>query len=376
MSHYLIVCGGTGGHLAPGIAVAEGLLKRGHHCRLVISRKEVDSRLIGDYPHLEYLRAPGRGYGGGIFGAVASGFDLLRGMVFAWLLFKREKPDRILAFGGFLSLGMVMVARLYAIPVALHEANNRPGRVIRWVRKMADRVYMPPRVRMCGVAMERVRHYGYPVREGVRLLGQSEAREQLNIEVDRRLLVVVGGSQGAEALNIWVDTHFAALANAGVTVYCVTGASKQREAVRRAQSREGHEVYCYSVGFTGEMGTLLSAADLVISRAGAGAIAELIRCCVPSILVPYPYASDNHQLANAREHERLGAAVVVEQKRSHELLAEVEELIFNDWLLNRFKDNLRAMDECDATGAIVKDLEAITVSPDTRGETMVGETLS
>ncbi len=373
MSQFLIVCGGTGGHLAPGIAVAEGLLKRGHSCRLVISRKEVDSRLIRDYPHLEYLRAPGRGYGGGVAGVLASGFDLLRGIIFAWLLFKKEQPERILAFGGFLSLGMVMVARLYRIPVALHEANNRPGRVIRWVRKMADRVYMPPRVRMHGVAMERVRHFGYPVREGVRCVSQSEARESLSIDVDRRLLVVVGGSQGAEALNIWVDKHFAELANVGITVYCVTGASKEREPIRRAQSREGHNVYCYSVGFSGEMGALLSAADLVISRAGAGAIAELIRCCVPGILVPYPHASDDHQLANAREHERLGAALVVEQKRLHELLAEVQELIFNDWLLNRFKENLRAMDELDATRAIVDDLEAITANAGASSEISTAE---
>lgn len=360
MSRFLIVCGGTGGHLAPGIAVAEGLLKRGHECRLVISRKEVDSRLIADYPHLTYLRAPGRGYGGGVLGIAASGWDLCRGIFFALSLFKKEKPDRILAFGGFLSLGMVIVAQLYAIPVALHEANNRPGRVIRWVRKMADRVYMPPRVRIHGVAMERVRHFGYPVREGIQLLPQADARLRLGIEVDRRLLVVVGGSQGAEALNEWVDQNFNKLAQQGISVYCVTGTSKERPPLRTAPSQEGHSVHCYSVGFTGDMGTLLSAADVVISRAGAGAIAELIRCRAPGILIPYPFASDDHQLANARGHEQLGAALVIEQKNLKDLLHEVESLIFNDWLLNRFKDNLQAMDERDATGAIVSDLEKIT----------------
>jgi UDP-N-acetylglucosamine--N-acetylmuramyl-(pentapeptide) pyrophosphoryl-undecaprenol N-acetylglucosamine transferase len=361
MSYFLIVCGGTGGHLAPGIAIAEGLLKCDHECCLLISRKEVDSRLISDYPHLNYLRAPGRAYGGGVFGALASGMDVLRSLIFSWLLFKKKKPDRILAFGGFLSLGVVLVARISGIPVALHEANNRPGRVVRWVRKLADRVYMPQRVRMSGVAVEKVRHYGYPVREGVQRLGQTEARQQLSITVSRRLLVVVGGSQGAEALNEWVDRHYVQLANMGITVYCVTGTSKQREPLRHVLSAEGNEIYAYSVGFSAAMGALLSAADLVISRAGAGAIAELIRCRTPGILVPYPHASDNHQLANAREHEQLGAAMVIEQKDLHKLLPEVEALIFNDWLLNRFKENLQAMDERDAAKAIVKDLEDITI---------------
>ena len=107
------------------------------------------------------------------------------------------------------------------------------------------------------------------------------------------------------------------------------------------------------------MGDVISAADLVISRAGAGSIAEIVRCRAPSILVPYPYATGNHQMANARAHEQHGAAVVVAQDDLDTLLDEVQMLIFNDWMLSKFKSNLERMDRFDSSGRITQDLHQL-----------------
>ena len=108
------------------------------------------------------------------------------------------------------------------------------------------------------------------------------------------------------------------------------------------------------------MGDVLSAADLVITRAGAGSIAEIIHCRVPSILIPYPYAADAHQQANALMHERHGAGLVLAQADlQQQLLREAQGLIFNDWLLAKFKSNLERLDRFDAGQQIGKDIEAL-----------------
>ena len=107
------------------------------------------------------------------------------------------------------------------------------------------------------------------------------------------------------------------------------------------------------------MGEVISAADLVISRAGAGSIAEIIRCRAPVILIPYPYAADDHQRANARMHEQHGAGMVLEQERLDQLADEVNELIFNDSLLAKFKSNMERLDRFNSSERIASDLEAL-----------------
>jgi UDP-N-acetylglucosamine--N-acetylmuramyl-(pentapeptide) pyrophosphoryl-undecaprenol N-acetylglucosamine transferase len=105
--------------------------------------------------------------------------------------------------------------------------------------------------------------------------------------------------------------------------------------------------------------TLLSAADLVVSRAGAGTIAELIRCATPAILVPFPQAADNHQWANARFFERQGGGIVIDQQYLAELDREVRDVIFNDWLLRKFRANLQRMDRANLLDLILDDLEEL-----------------
>ena len=116
------------------------------------------------------------------------------------------------------------------------------------------------------------------------------------------------------------------------------------------------------VPFSDEMGDVLSAADLVITRAGAGSIAEIIHCRAPSILIPYPYAADAHQQANALMHERHGAGLVLEQDDLDQLFNEVQGLIFNDWLLAKFKSNLERLDRFDSGARIGKDIELLCLN--------------
>lgn len=359
MSKIIIACGGTGGHLAPGIAVADVLQERGHECLLLISHKQVDSALVEKYQHLNFVKTPGRAFSGGFFQRLAFLGSLFSGFFASRRMLRKERPDLVLLFGGFLSLGLGLAAQIKSIPVALHEANCRPGKAVRVIKHLSTRIYLPDGVRLRGVPPERIRYYGYPVRRDVKHSLKADAWRRLGIQVPNKLLVVIGGSQGATALNDWVTHNFDVLAKAGICLYCVTGLGNSSASTIHQIGKAGEDITATLVPFSNQMGDVISAADLVVSRAGAGSIAELIRCRAPSILIPYPYAADDHQRANALAHEQHGAGILLPQDQLKNLTAEVLDLIFNDWLLAKFKSNLERLDRFESSERIAADLVAL-----------------
>ncbi len=359
MSKFVIVCGGTGGHLSPGIAVAQELLEKGHGCWLVISNKQVDARLIRNYEHLKFIQSPGSGFSLRphlLLKFIINQFHLL---IFSFRFLRSIRPDAIIAFGGFMTTGYAVSGFILGCPIALHEANRKPGKAIRILRGLADRLYLPDGVMVTGLPPHAIKHYGLPLRKEIQLLTKEAARQRLGIEVSGKLLVVVGGSQGAQILNDWVLDYSQRLAAEGVNIYCVTGLGKGVQSVSEFRHPDGRMIKAYFTPFTDCMGTVLSSADMVLSRAGAGSIAELEHCQAPSILVPFPYAADNHQLANARFLEQHGGCIVLEQTRIDKLRDEVLELIFNDWLLSKFRQNLARIERGVCSQKIAVDLEKL-----------------
>lgn len=363
MRKILIACGGTGGHLAPGIAVAEALEAKGHQCQLLISNKQVDSALIKKYPHLTFLKSPGRAFTGGLLSRLSSVWSFWCSYRFCRKLVRQHAPDVVLLFGGFVSVGLGLAARSTGVPVALHEANCVPGKSIRLMKRLANRIYLPDGVRLRNVAPKVIRYYGYPVRADVKHLLKADAWERLDIKAPRKLLVVIGGSQGASSLNTWVVKSFPKLARAGITVYCVTGLGKSELHTVYELDKRGNEMSATYVPFSENMGEVISAADLVISRAGAGSIAEIIRCRAPAILIPYPHAADDHQYANAQMHEQHGAGLQINEIDLSRLTDEAIALIYNDWMLGKFKSNLSRLDRFDSCKRIAEDIIQLSLEP-------------
>ena len=359
MSKIIVACGGTGGHLAPGIAVAEVLQERGHACLLLISHKQVDSALVEKYKHLDFVKTPGRAFTGSLLQRLAFLGSLVSGFFTSRRMLREQSPDIVLLFGGFLSLGLGLAARIKGIPVALHEANCHPGKAVRMIKHLSTRIYLPDGVRLRGVPPENIRYFDYPVRKDIKHSLKADARNRLGLSVPNKLLVVIGGSQGATALNKWVEQNFGLLAKAGISVYCVTGLGNSTANTIHETGKGGADITATFVPFSSSMGDVISAADLIVSRAGAGSIAEIIRCRVPSILIPYPYAADDHQKANSLSHERQGAGISLSQDKLSELSSEVCDLIFNDCLLAKFKSNLERLDRFDSSERIADDLLAL-----------------
>ncbi|MBI5688498.1 MAG: UDP-N-acetylglucosamine--N-acetylmuramyl-(pentapeptide) pyrophosphoryl-undecaprenol N-acetylglucosamine transferase [Verrucomicrobia bacterium] len=359
MSRYLISCGGTGGHLSPGISLAEGLEDRGHEPVLLISQKKVDARLISKYPRLRFERMPGTGFSWRPWQLLRCVVTQAQAFWFCLRLVRRLRPAAVVGFGGFTSAPLVLAARVQGVPTALHESNRVPGLAVRTVGRLARRVYLPPGIRLPGIRAVATRHVGLPVRREISRLASPAARAALGIDPGQRLLVVLGGSQGAASLNDWARRHVEMLAAEGIQLCVVTGLGKGREETLVLTTRAGAPVRAKFLPFCDRMAELLSAADLVVSRAGAGTLAELIRCETPAILVPYPFAADNHQQANAAFFERQGGGIVVAQTQLGQLHAEVLDVIFNDWLLRKLRANLQRMDRANALDLMLADLEQL-----------------
>lgn len=359
MSRFVISCGGTGGHLSPGIALAEALRERGHETLLLISQKKVDARLSEKYPHLRFEPMPGTGFSWRPWRLARCLATQTHALWFCLRRLRATRADAVVGFGGFTCAPAVLAAVIRRLPSALHESNRVPGRAVRLLGRLARRVYLPPGVEIDGIRPAATRHVGLPVRREIRRSSQTVARSALGLDPNQRLLVVLGGSQGASSLNDWARSQLPLFAAEGIQVYVVTGLGKGREGAVELTTKAGAGVKAVFVPFSDRMAELMSAADLVVSRAGAGTLAELIRCETPAILVPYPHAADDHQRANAAYFERQGGGIVVAQTRLGELHAEVLDLIFNDWLLRKFRGNLQRMDRANALDLILRDLEAM-----------------
>jgi UDP-N-acetylglucosamine--N-acetylmuramyl-(pentapeptide) pyrophosphoryl-undecaprenol N-acetylglucosamine transferase len=203
---------------------------------------------------------------------------------------------------------------------------------------------------------------GLPVRKEIVREPRESARQSFGLDPRFNVLTILGGSQGATSLNDWAYNKAEALALDGVQVCCVTGLGKREPEVREFRTRNGEPIKAFFIPFCDRMGALLSASDLIVSRAGAGTIAELIRCTTPAILIPYPFAADNHQWANARFFEMQGGGLVIAQERMSDLADEVRDVISNDWLMQKFRANLQRMDRANSLDDMLDDLEELSSS--------------
>ncbi len=357
MRNVVIACGGTGGHLTPGIALAQSLEERGYPTWLFTSQKQVDARLSSKYPKLSFQSMPGAPLIRTPMGLARFGKGFALSFLRSHRFYRRIGADALVGFGGFSTFGPAMAAKMRGIPVFVHEANRAVGKAVRFLARSSARVYLPEGMRLDGVSPEIIRNLGYPLRKEFRRIPLERARKQLGISLNDRLLVVIGGSQGASSLNQWVKDNLQELAADGISTYCITGMGKDSSGVVQMEGPSGKTITSRFVSFTDEMNVVLSAADLVVSRAGAGAIAEIISCRVPSILIPYPFAADDHQHYNASFLEGKGGGIICrDDEIGQNLLNEVREVIFNEEFRAILRRNLFSMDSGDVGGRMCADL--------------------
>lgn len=307
----VIACGGTGGHLFPGISVAQTLKNKGHRVTLLISEKQVDSLAASKYGDLEFRKVPAIGMPRIYSPAVIPFLKKL------WNTIKECRKilddvhaDVVLGMGGFTSFPPVYAASRKKISAFIHESNALPGKAnrltARWCRKVL--LGVPDAAPYFSKGNTSV--VGTPIRmELTDKISREEGAARMQLDPSKKTILVMGGSQGARNLNSLVVDAARECADL-CQFLIITGTSD----FDRIQSLAKGYPHITPIAFCSDMAAAYACSDAAISRSGASSLTELGYFGIPSFLIPYPFAAGDHQAYNARVYSMNGAAEVIRQE--------------------------------------------------------------
>ncbi|WP_417513941.1 undecaprenyldiphospho-muramoylpentapeptide beta-N-acetylglucosaminyltransferase [Minwuia sp.] len=356
---YVLTAGGTGGHLFPAQALAEQLTARGHRIVLMTDRR--GQAYADRFPNSEIVTVSSGSPSGGIASKLRGAAQLTRGGFQALKHLRTIQPATVIGFGGYASFPALWAAARQKRPVVLHEQNAYLGRVNRVFGKVASAVALSfDRTRALDKAQgSRIEVTGNPVRQAVLAIRQNAYAEPDHTGPIR--LLVFGGSQGA---SIFASTVPAAIANLPEKLKNRIHVTQQvraeeLEPVRAAYAEAGVDVELAS--FFDNMSGLLSDAHLILARAGASTVAELGVAGRPSVLVPYPYAADDHQTANAEAMASAGAAWVIANDKFDAATCQrtLEALLEDPATLSRMAGSAFALGRPEAAARLADLVEEI-----------------
>lgn len=319
----IIAGGGTGGHLFPGVAVAEELKRRDSANEIVFvgTTRGIEARVIPreGYP-IKFLRAEGLVGKSLIKKARALGL-FVSSIVDSFRIIKTVKPSLVIGVGGYASVGMVTAAALKGIPTLIHEQNSVPGFANKFLAKFVDAVAVTYQESLSSFPQEKAYLTGNPLRAPLLDRDERKARALFPLVPHKFTILVFGGSLGAHSINQAMTEALNYLLDMRQNIQFLhqTG---ERDAERVTEAYRAKGFQGVVVPFIYQMAEAYTVADMVVCRAGATTLAELTAIGKPAILIPYPYAAANHQEHNARKLEDMGAArVILERKLSGEVLA-------------------------------------------------------
>jgi UDP-N-acetylglucosamine--N-acetylmuramyl-(pentapeptide) pyrophosphoryl-undecaprenol N-acetylglucosamine transferase len=333
----LLTGGGTGGHVYPAVALGESLLQNGFETLFVGMRGGMEERILASSEIPAKMISASPLYRKLSFSIFATIYKNIRGVAEAFSIIKRYRPDVVVATGGYVSFPVVMAARMasymgrFPLFVGLVEPNAVPGLTNRLLAPMVDEVW--------GAFKEAAQRFGEkyhatgtPVRETMRRpLERDEAAIKLGLDPNRSIILIIGGSQGARTLNSAVAMMNAAPLKDGRQVLHLCGKREEDRAIA-AQAMAIARGDVRIIGYLEDPALAYAASDVVVARAGASTIAELAATGKPSILVPYPFATADHQRANAEAVVQAGAAHMVldHELDGDRLISELDNLFEPD----------------------------------------------
>lgn len=329
-----ITGGGTGGHLYPGLAVAEQFRTHEHELLYVGSSRGLEAEVVPKQG-IPFLAVPSMGLVGNPWRKGLALMALGLGSLKALFRLRQWKADLVVGTGGFVSVPAVVAARLLGVPVVLLEQNAIPGRATQLMSRFSQAVCLSFEETASFFPGRNTVWTGNPLRQSIATVDKKQACSHLELDPEKPTLLVAGASQGAASINSALLQALPTWRDKSWNILHLTGRNHLARVVARTESLfDGSEKLTYrAYGFRQDMEMLYSAADLVVSRAGATTIAELTCLGVPAIFVPYPYAG-GHQKENARVVvENGGARQIADAEVGEKLKAQVEALLEDRALL-------------------------------------------
>lgn len=359
----LVSGGGTGGHIFPAVSIANEVRRR---------HPDAEILFVGAEGRMEMQRVPAAGYD--IKGLPVAGFDrrrlwrnfavlgkLWRSLRMANGILRDFRPDIAVGVGGYASGPMLKAAQRHGIPTLLQEQNGYPGVTNKLLAKKADAICVAYDNMDRWFPADRIVMTGNPVRAAITAVTATpaEAKKALGFDPGRPLVLSVGGSLGARTVNEAISAAIPQIEKAGAQLLWQTGKLYADECSAKAQ---GHPDV-HASAFIDDMAMAYRAADLVVSRAGAGTISELELVGAPVILIPSPNVAEDHQRKNALALVDKGAAVMIEDaEATAKLGAELERLLADADTRRSMSQSIKAMSRPNAASDIVDRLEQIVAA--------------
>ena len=355
----VIAGGGTGGHLFPGIAIAqEFLAKNSENSVLFVGTgKQFEVSILSE-TGFAHRRITAEGFKGrGVWHQLVSILKVPKGVIESILILKDFKPHIVIGVGGYSAGPLVMGARLLGIKIVLHEQNILPGITNRILSRFADRIYVSFVETIMGVTPKKIRFTGNPVRKEI--VQCAETLRHTDIQASKKekkfTILILGGSQGAHSINMALLGALEYLKNReNIFLIHQTGAQDEAQ-VKQRYDEVGIENDTRA--FFKDMAHQYQNADLIICRSGATTVAEIKAVGKGVIFIPFPFAADNHQVLNARSLEKAGAAeMILEKDLSGNVLAErIDYYVQRPEELQQMALRSRDLGRVDAAGIIVND---------------------
>jgi UDP-N-acetylglucosamine--N-acetylmuramyl-(pentapeptide) pyrophosphoryl-undecaprenol N-acetylglucosamine transferase len=338
---FIIAGGGTGGHIFPAIAIANALKKIDEQAEILF---------VGAKGKMEMEKVPQAGYK--IEGIDIAGFNrssLIKNIGLPFKLLKSFfqvrgivngfKPDAVIGVGGYSSFPVLRYAQAKGISTFIHEANSFAGKSNILLGKKATKVFVATDGMERFFPSEKLMITGNPVRKSIAnaKMTKQDALHYFGLEEERQTVLIVGGSLGAKSINEAIDLHLDDLLSHNLQVIWQTG----KPYVQKAKERVSGKQHVWAGDFITQMETAYTAADIVVSRAGAMAIAELSLVKKPVVFVPYPYAAEDHQTANAMNLVNKNAAIMVkDNEATDKVVPAIIELSMNIKKQDALKQNI------------------------------------
>ena len=357
----IIAGGGTGGHLFPGIAIAEVFMQRQPETRVlfITSGKKIEETVLAKTRFEKQLISVEGIKGKGIFTKLVSLGRLPKGLVEALWVLRQYKPDVVIGMGAYSAGPVIAAAWMLRIHRVIHEQNSIPGLTNRLLAGMAEKIYVSfPHTGFKSSADHKIDFTGNPVRNDI--LAAAEAGEPEDITAQdlkaRFNILILGGSQGAHRINMAVIDSVTYLKNTERFRFVHQTGTRDAEEVTKVyrQMKIESEV----APFFNDMAERYREADLVICRSGATTVAELTVTGKVAVFIPFPFATDDHQVVNARALVEDGAAeMILEKDLTGKLLSEkIEYYVRHPEVMTKMKQKIRKFGHPDAARKIADDI--------------------
>jgi UDP-N-acetylglucosamine--N-acetylmuramyl-(pentapeptide) pyrophosphoryl-undecaprenol N-acetylglucosamine transferase len=359
----IISGGGTGGHIFPAIAVAQAIKR---------IDETVDILFVGAKGKIEERKVPEAGFKIELIDIrgfqrkislenIKNIFRLIKSLFKAKKIIKQFKPDVVVGVGGYASGPVVYVASLKGIPTLIQEQNSYPGITNKILSKKADKICVAYDAVKKYFPEGKIKDTGNPVRKNISDpdVNKEEVMGFFDLKPGIKVILSLGGSGGAKSINEGIKANLSKIANSGTYLIWQTGKNYYENSLKATEEINASNIKVYD--FISRMDLAYKAADLVISRAGAGTISELAMLDKASILVPSPNVAEDHQRKNAMALVDAGAAVLIEDDETERILIDTAlEFVNNDDKIKELSENISKVKMPNSDMIIAKEILKLT----------------